>query len=234
MRRASRSPWQHARYPRRMSPSSREQKRGPCLLDEFGGRRATNMAAVVLAQVTSAAHMAMQQFVRGHYTQGLPHTPMSGQPSPPSRTGGSTNPPSSTPSTSDYARACASRSPTSTPIASRAAPMAAATAHTAASWRPLQTCSRGATSSSATTAADTTTRQRSPSGAWSVPWMTPGATAPTVSDLSAPSRPFQTKPRSYQDTARRISRGPHNTQGNGHRIHLPGRRQPRAQGTREA
>ena len=44
--------------------------RGPCLL-EFGGRRATK--AAVLAQVTSAAHMAMQQFVRGHYAQSLPH-----------------------------------------------------------------------------------------------------------------------------------------------------------------
>ena len=40
--------------------------RGPCLL-AFGGRRATK--ATVLAQVTSAAHIAMQQFVRGHYTR---------------------------------------------------------------------------------------------------------------------------------------------------------------------
>ena len=44
--------------------------RGPCLL-EFGGRRATK--ADILAQATSAAHMAMQQFVRNHYTQRLPH-----------------------------------------------------------------------------------------------------------------------------------------------------------------
>ena len=44
--------------------------RGPCLL-EFGGRRATK--AAILEQATSAAHMAMQQFVRGHYTQSLPH-----------------------------------------------------------------------------------------------------------------------------------------------------------------
>ena len=44
--------------------------RGPCLL-EFGERRATKVA--ILAQATSAAHMAMQQFVRNHYTQSLPH-----------------------------------------------------------------------------------------------------------------------------------------------------------------
>ena len=44
--------------------------RGPCLL-EVGGRRATK--AAILAQATSAAHMAMQQFVRNHYTQSLPH-----------------------------------------------------------------------------------------------------------------------------------------------------------------
>jgi len=44
--------------------------RGPCLL-EFGGRRATK--AAILAQATSAAHMAMKQFVRNHYTQILPH-----------------------------------------------------------------------------------------------------------------------------------------------------------------
>ena len=44
--------------------------RGPYLL-EFGGRRATK--AAILAQATSAAHMAMQQFVRNHYTQSLPH-----------------------------------------------------------------------------------------------------------------------------------------------------------------
>ena len=39
--------------------------RGPCLL-EFGGRRAAK--AAILAQATSAAHMAMQQFARNHYT----------------------------------------------------------------------------------------------------------------------------------------------------------------------
>ena len=44
--------------------------RAPCLFD-FGGRRATK--AAILAQATSAAHMAMQQFVRGNYTQSLPH-----------------------------------------------------------------------------------------------------------------------------------------------------------------
>ena len=44
--------------------------RGPCLL-ELGGKRATK--AAVLAQATSAAHMAMQQFVRDHYSQSLPH-----------------------------------------------------------------------------------------------------------------------------------------------------------------
>ena len=43
---------------------------GPCLLD-FSGRRATK--AAILAQVTSAAHMAMQHFVSSHYTQSLPH-----------------------------------------------------------------------------------------------------------------------------------------------------------------
>ena len=44
--------------------------RGPCLL-ELGGKRATK--AAVLAQATSAAHMAMQQFVRNHYSQSPPH-----------------------------------------------------------------------------------------------------------------------------------------------------------------
>jgi hypothetical protein len=44
--------------------------RGPCLL-ELGGKRATK--AAVLAQITSAANMAMQQFVRNHYSQSLPH-----------------------------------------------------------------------------------------------------------------------------------------------------------------
>ena len=44
--------------------------RGPCIL-EFGGRRA--IKAAILAQATSAAHMAMQQFVRNHYTQSLAH-----------------------------------------------------------------------------------------------------------------------------------------------------------------
>ena len=110
--------------------------RGPCFL-EFSGRRATK--ASILAQATSAAHMAMQHIVRNHYTQSLPHAHVRTALPPPSRTDGSTNPPSSTPNTSDSARACASSSPTSTPIASRAAPMAAATAHTAASWRPLRT-----------------------------------------------------------------------------------------------
>ena len=44
--------------------------RGPRLL-ELGGKRATKVA--VLAQATSAAHMAMQQLVRNHYSQSFPH-----------------------------------------------------------------------------------------------------------------------------------------------------------------
>ena len=136
--------------------------RGPCLL-EFGGRRATK--AAILAQATSAAYMAMQQFVRDHYTQSLPLAHV--RTALPSVSHRWIDEPAKQHAEQFRLRARVrlgiSASPTSTPIASRAAPMAAATAHTAASWRPLQTCSRGATSSSATTAEDTATRQKPPS-----------------------------------------------------------------------